>query len=81
MVAALCILRSGEGANCNEGPSRTAEVEPQLSICEAALRYGIRSLMLTEYWTILRVVFDVCGIVGCALALRCALKHGYRVHI
>ena len=37
--------------------------------------------MSTEWWTLIRVVFDVCGTVGCVLALRCALKHGYRVHI
>jgi hypothetical protein len=37
--------------------------------------------MSSELWLLVRVVFDVCGIVGCALALRCALKHGYRIHI
>jgi len=37
--------------------------------------------MLTEWWPLIRVVFDVCGIVGCAIALRCRLKHSGRIHV
>ena len=52
-----------------------------LSFEEAQSPLEVRSLMSTDAWLILRAVFDVCGIVGCLLALRCAFKHGYRMHV
>jgi len=37
--------------------------------------------MSTNWFMVLRVVFDVCGIIGCAIALRCGLKHHGRIHV
>ena len=36
--------------------------------------------MSLDDWLILRAFWDVCGIVGCAIALRCLWKHYGRMH-